>query len=507
MLLITHGDIRTMNPAMPRAAAAVVAGGRFAYVGTEAGARAFIGARAHDALDAGGGTVLPGFNDTHMHLLGALSGARLVNLMDAGSIAAVQAAYRARLKSHAGGFLVGRGWNQEQFAERRLLTRADLDAVSDTVPLLATRACGHILAANSAALALAGIASDDGILREGEMDAMWALVPEMTIAERLHWLKTGQRSLFEKGITSVHSDDMGEDGVAFLTALRSACEEGSIALRYAAQAHPDDLAALRAFFASGLHALSSAHFRIASIKMMADGSLGARTAWLSNPYADAPDTRGIALHSDEAITAMVAEATAHGLPCAVHAIGDAAMEQTLNAFAKAGGGLRQAIVHAQISSAAQVARCSAMGVSILAQPIFLRADAPIVRSRVGALADTSYAWRSMLSGGARVAFGTDCPVEPFDPLPGLYYAITRRAMPDGTAYRPDEAFTLDEALYAYTAAGAYASGEEAYKGRIAPGMLADFAVFTEKFTEAEPERLLQAQVRATFIDGQCVFDK
>ncbi|MDR0929358.1 MAG: amidohydrolase [Oscillospiraceae bacterium] len=507
MLLIVHGDIRTMNPAMPRAEAAVVQGGRFAYVGSEAGARTFIGAQAHDTLDAGGGTVLPGFNDAHMHLVNALCGARLVDLTGCGSIAAVQDAFRARLAGHPGGFLVGRGWNQEQFAERRLLTRADLDAVSPAVPLLATRACGHIIAVNSAALALAGVASEDGILRENEMNPIYALVPDLTIAERLHWLKAGQRTLYEKGITSVHSDDMAEDGEAFLTALRGACEDGSIALRYAAQARRDELSALRAFFASGLHRQGSARFRVASIKLMADGSLGACTAWLQSPYADAPDTRGISLYGDDEMTALVAEATANGLPCAVHAIGDAAMEQTLNAFAKAGGGFRQAVVHAQITTAAQVARCGAMGVSILAQPIFLRADVPIVRERAGALADTSYRWRSMLSGGARVAFGTDCPVEPFDPLPGLYYAITRRALPGGAAYLPDEAFTLSEALYAYTAAGAYASGEEGYKGRIAPGMLADFAVLSEKLTEEEPERLLSAKVAHTFIDGQCVFTK
>jgi predicted amidohydrolase YtcJ len=495
-----------MHAAMPRAEAAVAEGGRFAYVGTEAGARAFIGARAHDTLDAGGGTVLPGFADTHMHLVSALSGARYVDLSGCDSIAAVQEAFRERLAGHPGGFLLGRGWNQEQFRERRLLTRADLDAVSETVPLLASRACGHIASANSAALKLAGVSCEDGVLREGEMGPVWAQVPDPTIEERLHWVKTGQRSLFEKGITSVHSDDMGEDGEALLSALRTACEAGDIALRYAAQARREDIESLRAFFATGLHRQKSARFRVASIKLMTDGSLGARTAWLKHPSADAPDTRGIPLHSDEEMAALVAEAAAHGLPCAVHAIGDAAMEQTLNAFAQAGGGLRQAVVHAQISSAAQVARCGAMGVSILAQPIFLRADAPIVQGRVGALQVTSYAWRSMRSGGARVAFGTDCPVEPFDPLPGLYYAVTRRALPGGAVYLPDEAFTLDEALYAYTAAGAYAGGEEAYKGCIAPGMLADFVVLSEKLTEAEPERLLHARVCATFVGGDCVFE-
>ncbi|MED9957968.1 MAG: amidohydrolase family protein, partial [Christensenellales bacterium] len=241
-----------------------------------------------------------------------------------------------------------------------------------------------------------------------------------------------------------------------------------------------------------------------AIKLMGDGSLGARTAWLSRPYADAPDQRGIECTDAATMRAMVAEAARNGLPCAVHAIGDAAAETVLDAFALEGRGLRQAIVHAQIMLPEQVVRCGQMGLVILAQPIFLKADAPIVRARVGSLADSSYRWKQMLGGGAHVAFGTDCPVEPFDPMAGLYCAMSRRSTPQSEAYLPEEGFTLDEAVYAYTAAGAYAEGEEARKGRIQSGMAADFVVLSRRLCDEAPEALLETTVAKTYLAGQCV---
>ncbi len=510
-LLITNAEIRTMDAAIPRAEAAVVEGDRFTYVGTARGARAYLQMQPHDVLDAGGNTVVPGFNDSHMHAAHCALRAKNVDLGQAKSIAEAQALLRARILTHDGPFLIGEGWNQENFAEKRMLTRADLDAVSDEAPIIATRACGHVLAANSRALEIAGVDFADGILREDEQSAVYRHIPAANEKTVLDALLALQARLFSQGITSIQSDDLGavpeNRAAAFLCALREHGDTRRLKVRYAMQANLGDLRSMRLFIDEGLHMQRGERFRVSCAKLLADGSLGARTAWLAQPYADDPGTRGVSLYKDDALFELVREAASHGLPCAIHAIGDAAMQQVLDAVSRVGRGLRHAVVHAQITNADQVRRCGRLGLTIMAQPIFLRADAPIVQSRVGAeLSEMSYRWRSMLGTGAHVAFGTDCPVEPYDVFPNLYRAVTRRANPGDAPYLPDEGFTIDEAIYAYTAAGAYASCEEAAKGRIRADMVADFVVLNRRLSDDAPEELPEAKAWMTFVGGEKVFE-
>ncbi len=510
LTLLFHAQIRTMNPALPRADAAVVENGRFAFVGAESAARLWLAGRAFTEVDADGATVTPGLNDAHLHLSHCAMRGRNVLLSGAASREETVARLRAGLENHSGGWLVGEGWNQEAFWDRRLLTREDLDAVSGEVPVIASRVCGHILAANSRAMEIAGVSKPDGIFREDEQGALHRCMPAAKSEDILNSMLVLQEKLFAQGITSVQSDDLGPvpDGetARFLRALRDACACGRMKLRYAEQALRESLEELRAFLQEDLHRLFAPTFRVSCLKVLADGSLGARTAYLSGDYADAPGEKGVAIYTDEALCALVREAASHGLPTAIHAIGDAAMEQALRAFAQEGKNLRNAVVHAQLTTAAQAARCGRLGVHVLAQPIFLDADAPIVRARVGgALAGTSYCWRSMLSTGANVAFSTDSPVEPFDTMPNLYCAVTRRGRKGAEPYLPDEAFTLDEALFAYTAAGARVTKEEAEKGRIQPGHYADFVVWDRRMDEREPESLLETRARETYVGGERVY--
>ncbi|MDL2317495.1 amidohydrolase [Eubacteriales bacterium OttesenSCG-928-A19] len=511
MLLLHNADIRTMHAAMPRADAVIIDGGRFTYVGSLDGARLMLSGRRYVAMDAEGCTVTPGFNDAHMHLAHTAMRDLRVILTGTRSVQELQARLREGLASASNGWLIGEGWNQDAFDDRRLLTRADLDAVSTELPIVATRVCGHILAANSRALAIAGVDVADGILREDEQGAIWAKVPPIHADQLVRAICGAEKRLFQQGLTSVQSDDLGSvpDGEeeALLRGIRDAGDAGRLRVRYAAQALCGSLPSMRGFFSKSLQRLRGERFRMAHMKLLGDGSLGARTAWLSAPYADAPETSGMRIYTDDALRDLVGEAAGHGMPVAIHAIGDAAAQQVLDTLRSAGGtGLRHAIVHAQIMNAAQVAACGTMGLVIMAQPIFLAADAPIVRARVGdALADTSYRWRSMLGMGAHVAFGTDSPVEPFDTLPNLYCAITRHAPGESLPYLPDEAFGMDEALYAYTAAGAYASGEEAEKGRIWPGMAADLVRLDRRLDDRLPEQLLEARVLETYIGGEPVY--
>lgn len=508
--LLILGDIRTMHHAAPRAKAMAVEGERIAFVGSETAARAWLSGRvgrAWETLDVRGLTVLPGFNDAHLHFAHHALQSRRVSLRGSRSAQEVVARLRKGLAHRKGKWLIGEGWNQDIFSDRRMVTREDLDTVSKDVPVIATRVCGHIMAANSLALSMAGLDTADGLLREDEQSMIWRLLPQPNHAETLEAMVEAQWGLYAKGITSIQSDDLtGRNAREFLTLLRDAGDSGRLKVRYAQQANVGEARALEAFFRDELHRIQGRRMRVSCIKLLADGSLGARTAALSQPYADSPETRGIAIYSQEALCELVQIASANQFPVAVHAIGDAAMRQVLDAVETEGNGLSHAVVHAQITTAELVARCGRLGVAIIVQPIFLDADMPIVRARVGdQLAQTSYHWRSMLGAGANVAFSTDCPVEPYDPFPNLFCAITRTRLSGGEAFLPEEAFTLEEALYAYTAAGAVASGENGEKGILFPGMLADFIVLNKRLDENEPTTILEVSVAQTFIGGERVF--
>lgn len=510
MLLLHHANIHTMHPACLKAEAAVVVDGRFAFVGSLEGARLFVGGKPRQTLDAQGGSVIPGLNDSHLHYLHTALRDINVDLGGANAIAQVQACLREGMAHREGHWLIGEGWNQEHFADRRMLTCADLDAVSADVPIFATRACGHIATANTRAMELVGQTRPDGIFQEEELSLLWQQIPERSVDTLIDRALKAQHGLYAQGITSVQSDDLGSVPAgragAYLKALSDAGDSGRLKVRYAQQALLEEEAVLRGFLDAGLHQLRGSRFHVSCVKLLLDGSLGARTAWLGRPYADAPGTKGIAIYDDETLAGLVNCATAHGMPVAVHVIGDAAMQQALDAVGAHGRGLRNALVHAQISTAEQVVRCGQVGMVIMAQPIFLEADAPLVKVRVGEdLAQTSYRWRTMLGAGAHVAFGTDCPVEPYDTMRNLYCAITRHGVAQQVPYLPEEAFSLEEALYAYTVAGAYASGEETEKGCIQPGMVADFVVLDRRLEENEPAALLETKVVATYIGGEEVY--
>jgi len=211
------------------------------------------------------------------------------------------------------------------------------------------------------------------------------------------------------------------------------------------------------------------------------------------------------LYTDEAIAELIGMAARRGLPSAIHTIGDGAMEQALCQLERAGRGLRHAVVHAQITGADQIVRLGRNRLQVLAQPIFLRADTPIAAARAGDAVRTSYRFKSMLMSGARVAFGSDSPVEPFDVMPNVYCAVTRKGSAAAAVLHPEEAFTMEEALFAYTAAGAYASGEEHVKGRIKPGMYADYVIWDRSLDDVLPEDIPSVRADITVIAGETIY--
>ena len=470
MLLLTNGTIATMDPARPMAEAAVVDGAYFAYVGGRADAEDFarrFSRGAWETLDLQGCFVMPGFNDSHLHFIHYVKTKLSVNLFGCASLAEVQERLRrglAGLEAGSGRWLLGEGWNQEQFTgERRFPTRRELDQVSTEYPILILRSCFHVGALNSRALELLHINRDtvghygafaevdetgapNGVVKENVLDDIKAAIPSVGLSPLMEQVVQSQHDLLAEGLTSIQSDDFkyapDEEPYALMDGLRELAERGALKLRFAEQALLTEPETLEEFFTRGGACFGGGdRFRFQRAR--------AELPWL-HP--------------------------------------------------------RHGMVHCQILSEGQLRRMAELDVTAFVQPVFINGDMHIAPGRLGGkrLAH-SYAWGDMERLGLHMAFGTDCPVECFHPLEGVYCAVTRRDFTGNGPFLPEQALTPYQALYAYTAGGAYASGEERIKGRIRSGLLADFLLVDRNLLTCPPEELLSARVLRTYVGGACVF--
>lgn len=504
-----------------------------------AGGRAELLACYPDAQrhDLRGAFVCVGFHDSHMHMLGYGTLLSRVDLsVHTSSLADVLSALHKGLNDVLEGeWLIGRGWNDDYFTGGvRFPDRYDLDEVSRDVPIQATRACGHVCSVNSAALRLAGIDKNTpdpeggaidrdengeptGVLRENAIDLVTRRMPLPDYRHVKLFLQKAQRQLLSMGVTSVQSDDFSVfPALAFEAVLRAYSElehEGALAIRVYEQANLPDMDALERFLATGLRTgAGSDRFRIGPLKLLADGSLGAHTAFLKEPYADMPETAGIPIYSQPRLDAIVGRAHEAGMQIAVHAIGDGALEQVLTAVDRAQKkcprqDARHGIVHAQITQPQQLETMAKMQMHAYVQPIFLDYDSRIVESRVGKeRANSSYAFKTLWET-CNASFGSDCPVEGPNPLRGIQCAVTRASInAPHLAYRPEEALDVAQAIDGFTMHSAYACFAEKQRGRIAPGMAADFVFLESDPFKTYPSRIADIRVKQTWIGGEKVFD-
>ena len=527
---------RVYTGRLPLADAFVTENGRFLFAGSDRAGKAFGCGRE---IDLKGAFVCAGFNDSHMHLLHygqTLAAADLAaHTTSLPELLDYLRRYAASQPSGKDPWIRGRGWNQDYFSDqKRMPTREDLDRILPDRPAVITRCCGHCLAVNSLALTLCGIRAGTpdpeggrlGRNADGEPDglffdeAMTLITSHLPVPDKetvKNYLRLACRAVNRYGVTSVQSDDYCVfPSVPWQTvneAYRELEENGELSVRVYEQSQFSRPNALRAFLEAGCKTgAGSDLFRIGPLKMLSDGSLGARTAYLGAPYTDMPATRGIPIFSPDKLDEMIGLAHRSGLQIAVHAIGDAALDMVLDAVEKAQKAFprtdcRHGIVHCQITRPDQLERLAEMKMQIYAQTIFLDYDIHIVRQRVGAArAASSYRWKTLMAKGCHVSNGTDCPVEKPDALAGMQCAVTRCSLHGETKpYLPEEAFGPGEALDSYTLAGAWASFEENKKGRIAPGYLADFTVLGENPFETDPFRIKDIPVLATFLGGKAVY--
>ena len=516
---------------LPLQQAFLVENGIFAAVGSSHN----IAAEADRIVDLEGRFVCAGFNDSHMHLL---------NLGQALSVAPLHLYTHSlqemilclqQMQPGRGGWILGRGWNQDLFADvRRMPNRWDLDRVSLDHPVCAIRACGHAMAVNSKALEILGITDKtrqipggeivvengqpNGILFDNAMDLVYTAVPASTKEELKDMLRSAGVMLNSYGITSCQSDDycvfQNVPWQVINEAYRELEDAGELTVRVYEQANFTNLSDLTAFVEAGnLTGVGTEFFKIGPLKMLGDGALGARTAYLTKPYQDDPSTRGLSVFMPEVFDEMIGYANEKQMQTAVHCIGDACLDLVLSSFEKALSSHprpdhRHGIVHCQITRPDQLERIAKLNLHIYAQSIFLDYDLHIVEDRVGKeLASSSYSWKTLMDKGVTVSNGSDCPVELPNVMGGIQCAVTRRDLKSNGPYLPWEAFTAQEALDSFTKIGAKASFEEATKGEIKVGMLADFVVLGENPFETDPNKLKDIPIMATYLGGKMVFTK
>lgn len=563
-LIVTNARVATMNPEAPWAEAFAVRGGRIADIGA-ADAMAIWRGRRTQVLDARGRRVVPGFIDSHMHLVGfgqALARLALADVRSVGELVERVRRYTETLPQ--GQWILGRGWDEAAFAEGRLPHRRDLDAVTGGRPALLHRHCGHVAVANTAALRLAGLLGEGGeprperyavpggvvdvdpdgrptgILREAAMDLVARLRPQEGEEGLRAAIARAALEAARHGVTAIHTNDGAASGWPDLDAVAGAYRElaagDGLPVRIWWDFPIERLdEAIERGWMSGDEEVGG-RFTVGSAKVFTDGSLGGHTAALFEPYADRPDTTGVLLWDDDALADRSTRAFAHGIAVCAHAIGDraaeqfiAAVERAFRAVAAAGdaasrGGRphdaarrarprhpavsRPRLIHCQIMRPDQWPRMARLGIVADVQPRFVASDIPIVERRVGPeRARSSYAWRSIAAAGVAVAFGSDCPVEPIAPMDGVHAAVTRQTM-DGEprgGWLPQERLDVTAAVAMYTRGGAHAVGAERERGRLAPGFFADFVVLDEDPWRVAPEDLRHIRPVATYMDGRATY--
>lgn len=515
---------------LPLQQAFLVEDGHFAAVGTNPD---ILSLQADAVIDLQQQFVCAGFIDSHMHLLNFGQTLTIAPLARHTQTLSDLLQYMKNTAPGRGGWILGRGWNQDFFQDTdRMPNRWDLDKVSTTHPVCAIRACGHALAVNSTALALLDITPHtpqpdggeigmengqlNGLFFDNAMDLITKAIPAPDKEEIKAMIRMACRELNAYGITSCHSDDYSTfQNLSWETVnqvYRELEESGELTVRVYEQANFSNPDALKGFLQNGnCTGAGTDHFRIGPLKMLGDGALGARTAYLTQPYADAPDTKGLSVFTQQEFDTMIRLAHDHGMQTAIHCIGDGCLDMVLNSICKAQDAnpredCRHGIVHCQITRPDQLEAIIREKLHVYAQTIFLDYDIHIVNQRVGdTLAQTSYNWKTLLRQGTTVSNGSDCPVELPNVMGGIQCAVTRRDLSGIGPYLPDQAFSLQEALDSFTKAGAWASFEEDKKGQIQPGMLADFVVLSNNPFSIPSNQLNEISIQRTYLSGICVY--
>ena len=481
------------------------------------------------------GIIYPAFNDTHMHLIGYGASLSTCQLEQTYSIEQLKERLAQFIDQSDMNFegnnniISGRGWNHDDFVEGRLPNRYDLDQVCSDRPVILSRVCGHIAVVNSLALERFKITANTvieggevclqdgqptGILKE---NALSLIQNPMSLTDIKKHIFNAQSKLNAYGITSVQTDDLimvtQDRHKDLLDLFKDMSEKNELTVRVYQQAQFFSLDNFKRQVENGYHQNDgNLLYKNGPLKILADGSLGARTAKLSASYLDDDSAEGIFIHTEDELRDLMCFAAQNQIDVAIHGIGDYTIRFAIDELSKLQNlypreNMRNTIIHCQIMNEALIQSMADSKIDALVQPVFLEYDMTIVESRVGRdLARTSYAYHTMLESGIKLGFGSDAPVEDPNPFRSLYYAVTRKR-PDGRTYFVEQCLSLQQSLAAFTSDAAYFSHEEHFKGKLEKGYLADYIVVSKSLDSLEPQELLDMEISSTYLGGTCVYQK
>lgn len=474
-------------------------------------------------INLGGKTVLPAFTDAHTHFAMYCLNQSKVNLN--GLASKSECLHRIRQKVETtpkGQWITGGGWNQNLWSGAQYPDRHELDALTQEHPICLDARDYHSVWVNSLALQKCGVHSGTvfdnggriekdvsgeptGILKEEARRLIWDKMEEPDVAERMEAVRRYQHLAFQNGLAGVHCMETLDDFRAYQTL------------------HHNDELKLRVTFylpirylehviESGMRSgLGDDRFRFAGMKIFMDGTLGSQTALMIEPFENS-DNPGTELTSQDDVHAYVLKAAQHDIACAVHAIGDRANRNVLNAFELyrhrfPEKTLRQRVEHAQLIHPDDISRFAELGVIASMQAIHIPEDIDAADRFWGKRARWAYPFRSLLNSRASLAMGSDVPIETCNVFEGIDAALRRTKRGDSTAWYPEERMKLDEIIHAYTMGAAYASGEETFKGSLTPGKAADFMVVSDDIFKMAPERICELKVETMVIGGEIVYER
>ena len=541
-LVLRNGKIVTVDTAMPQAQAVAISGDRIAFVGSNGAVQKFVGPNTQ-VIDLQGRLAIPGLIESHGHFMGLGNSKLTLDLMDVrdwNEIVSMVAA--AAKQAKPGEWILGRGWHQEKWSSvpkpnvEGFPFHDELSEVSPNNPVLLTHASGHASFVNAKAMELANITSTTqnpsggeilkdangrpiGLLRETASGlanrALEQWRQTKTAAEReadaRRQLELAVQASLEKGVTSFH--DAGEP-FSSIDTIKKFAADGKLGVRLFVMMR-DSVDNLRANVAKyKAVGLNGNHLTIAAIKMVADGALGSRGAWMLAPYSDSPSSVGLPTTPMETIAEVSRIALDNGVQLCTHAIGDRANREVLNLYERAYKSrpdlkdLRWRIEHAQHIDPADIPRFGQLGVLAAMQGIHATSDAPYVLARLGPqrAEASAYVWQKLMKTGAIIANGTDVPVERIDPMANFYATVTRKTK-DGSVFFGDQKMSREEALKSYTLNGAYAAKEEALKGSITVGKLADITVLSKDIMTIPDDQIQSTTAAYTIVGGKVMYQR
>lgn len=522
------GTIYTMRREQETVEAVYVEDGIIQMTGSAEQIREHYSEAVTEEVQLDGAVMYPGFVDSHLHMIG--HGEKLLRLDLSGVTSSEKMKEELIQKTSGienGGWLIGEGWNENNFPDRKIFHRDELDEITLEQPMMLSRICRHALLANSKALELSGIDDDTpdppggvivrdddgkatGYLLDNAQELVQREIPVKSEADLQFALKMAVEDLLQLGITGGHTEDLhyyGGFGRTF-DAFRTVIDGEQIKFRTHLLVHNQVIGSMHEEGWSYGEGTDFVEF--GAMKIFADGALGGRTAWLSQPYNDAPDTSGVAIYDLHELKSLVQKARFHNMPVVIHTIGDMALEYAIEATEAypPPEGVRDRFVHAQVVREDLIERLRHLPVVLDIQPQFVASDFPWVIERLGEeRMPYSFAWKTLLNAGIHCAGGSDAPIESPDPLLGIHAAVCRKKPEDRhEGYYPEQNLTVYEAVSLYTKGSAYVIGKEQSRGQIAEGFTADFTVLDRDLFSIPKDEIPNANVRMTVVDDTVMYD-